>query len=74
MKLNDFIAQKPECLRLGQHFVNSFCKPVNLHWQRELDILFNLDGEKAQKEIEKLMRMWQWDELPAEKLLQKDRE
>ena len=64
MTLDDFIASKPEHLRLGQYFVNCYCKAVNLHWEKDIDKLYNLDGDKAHSFILWLMLAWQWDELP----------
>lgn len=68
MTLEDFIAFKPEELRLGQWFVVRYCKPYHnkesWHWPNDIDSLWNLDGNAAAVRIRSLMAWWQWDELP----------
>ncbi len=65
MIIYDFIKSKPAELRLGQHFVNSYCKPVNGVWNDNVTKLFYLSSDfLAELEIQHLMALWQWDELP----------
>ena len=64
MTLQEFIALKPEHIRLGQWFVISFCKPVHCQWEAIIDKLWNSDGKKAEQLIAHHMEMWQWDTLP----------
>ena len=61
--LDQFISIKPKELRLGQWFVNCYCKPVG-HWSAAEDTLFYVDDEKAKELILMCMDFWQWDMLP----------
>ncbi len=64
MTLDHFISLKPKELRLGQWFVNCYCKPVGQNWEDSINKLWNLDGEKAIACIKNRMWLWQWDDLP----------
>ena len=60
MTLNEFINKKPECLRLGQWFVNCYWKGSDEISQK----LYVMDGLRARQNIHYLMNLWQWDSLP----------
>jgi hypothetical protein len=62
--LEQFIALKPRELRLGQFFVNTYCKPVKNHWEGWVHEMYEADGAKAKRMITQLMVQWQWDTLP----------
>ncbi len=62
--LEEFIAMKPKELRLGQFFVNAYCKPANGHWEAFIDEMWNADGAKAKRLITQAMGAWQWGTLP----------
>lgn len=64
MTLDQFIANKPKELRIGQWFVICYCKAVKAHWEEAIDNLWNLDGEPAIACIKNRMWLWQWDKLP----------
>lgn len=63
MTLTEFIDKKPPNLRLGQWFVNAYCKPVG-YWSAVENTLFYVDDVKAKELILMCMDFWQWDELP----------
>lgn len=64
MTLDHFISAKSTELRLGQQFVISYCKAVNLNWEESIDNLWNLDGNAAKNMIRYCMDNWQWSTLP----------
>lgn len=68
MTLTEFIDKKPPNLRLGQWFVNCYCKATQVgnsyYWEEIIDKLWSLDGEKAKIWIDACMINWQWDDLP----------
>ena len=64
MTLDEFIALKPQHIRLGQWFVISYCQSVHCQWEASINMLWAAGGEKAKKMIVQQMQFWQWETLP----------
>ena len=60
LTLAEFVAAKPNELRLGQWFVNCYWKGTD----KTSATLYQLDGYAAMLYIKGLMEVWQWETLP----------